>query len=65
MPVIPTDLFADLAEVTNAAKGDERWFVLVPVENQPGRYVAVFADGSWTYWIPREPCERWLPDLED
>lgn len=31
----------------------EETFVLVPVIGEPGVYMAVFSDGSYTRWIPK------------
>lgn len=31
---------------------DEETFVLLPVVGEPGDFMAVFSDGSYTRWIP-------------
>lgn len=30
----------------------EETFVLLPVVGEPGEYISVFSDGSYTRWIP-------------
>ncbi|UIW13452.1 hypothetical protein SEA_AMYEV_36 [Arthrobacter phage Amyev] len=36
----------------------EETFVLLPIVDEPGEFMAVFSDGSYTRWIP----SRWRSD---
>ena len=34
--------------------GADSTYVLVPVDDQPGEFYALFSDGSYGQWTPRE-----------
>lgn len=40
------------AERGPADAGEETTYLLLPVVDEPGEFVAVFSDGSYTRWIP-------------
>lgn len=41
---------------------DGEVYSLIPVIGEPGAYVAVYADGSYSRWNPPAPRPRSLPD---